>query len=397
LNIQGQQNSIGSLGQTGGSLISFASLDPAPQVLLKKGWRRRLAWLGFIFLMWTLVGVFFASQIYLFFINTARAIPFSRALLWQLIAVYLMALSTPLVLWLARRYRIERHNWLHSLLVHGLAGTLLGAFTSAGHVLIDSWFMHGLAQAEVDKLLRSTFGNLDKEIIIYWLIVLMSHAFNYYQKYRESELSKSQLAAQLAEAQLRALKMQLHPHFLFNTLHSISSLLGKDTETAREMIACLGDFLRMTLDNSGAQEVTLRQELEFLKCYLDIEMIRFSDRLSVRIDVDPQALNYQVPNLILQPIVENAILHGIAPRAVPGKIEVEARRRDGMLRLSVRDNGGGLQRSAHPGNQSKGGVGLTNTRERLSQLYGSEHYFELLNDPQGGLIVTMDIPCYRNE
>jgi sensor histidine kinase YesM len=112
----------------------------------------------------------------------------------------------------------------------------------------------------------------------------------------------------------------------------------------------------------------------------------------VRIDVDPQALNYQVPNLILQPIVENAILHGIAPRSVPGKIEVEARRRDGMLRLSVRDNGGGLERGAHLGGQSKGGVGLTNTRERLSQLYGNEHCFALLDDPQGGLIVTMDIP-----
>jgi signal transduction histidine kinase len=388
---------MSSTGQTEERGISLISRNPFPHAVLTKVWPHWLAWLGFIFLTWTMVGFFFASQIYFFFINTAYAISFGRALLWQLVAVYLMALITPLVLWLARRFRIERHNWMHSLLIHGLAGTLISAFTSAGHVLIDNWFMNGLAQATVDKLLRSTLGNLDKEIIIYWLIVLMSHAFNYYQKYRESELSKSLLSAQLAEAQLRALKMQLHPHFLFNTLHSISSLLGKDTETAREMIACLGDFLRMTLDNSGAQEVTLRQELEFLRCYLDIEMIRFSDRLSVQIDVDPQALNYQVPNLILQPIVENAILHGIAPRAVPGRIEVEARRRDGMLRLSVRDNGGGLEREAHLGSQSKGGLGLTNTRERLSQLYGSEYYFELLNDPRGGLVVTMDIPCDRNQ
>ena len=384
---------MSSTGQAEGRGVSFLQGNPSSHIILKKVWPNWLAWMGFIFLVWTLVGFFFASQIYLFFINTAHAISFNRALVWQLIAVYLMALVTPLVLWLARRFRIERHNWLHSLLAHGLAGTLLGAFTSAGHVLIDSWFMGGLAQTTIDKLLRSTFGNLDKEIIIYWLIVLMSHAFNYYQRYRESELSKSLLTAQLAEAQLRALKMQLHPHFLFNTLHSISSLLGKDTETAREMIACLGDFLRMTLDNSGAQQVTLREELEFLRCYLDIEMIRFSDRLSVQINVDPQALNYQVPNLILQPIVENAILHGIAPRSVPGKIEVGAWRRDGMLRLSVRDNGGGLESGTHLGGQSKGGVGLTNTRERLSQLYGNEHCFELLNDPQGGLIVTMDIPC----
>jgi signal transduction histidine kinase len=396
LNILKQQNSMTSTGQAEERAVSSVSGNQSSHIVLKKVGQRWLAWLGFIFLIWTLVGFFFASQIYLFFINTARAIPFSQALVWQLVAVYLMALMTPLVLWLARRFRIDRHNWPQSLLIHGVAGTLISGFTSAGHVLIDRWFMNDMAQVTVDKMLRSTFGNLDKEMIIYWLIVLMSHAFNYYQRYRESELSKSLLATQLAEAQLRALKMQLHPHFLFNTLHSISSLLDKDTETAREMIACLGDFLRLTLDNSGAQEVTLREELEFLRCYLDIEMIRFSDRLSVRIDVDPQALNYQVPNLILQPIVENAILHGIAPRSVPGKIEVEARRRDGMLRLSVRDNGGGLERVSHLASQSKAGVGLTNTRERLSQLYGDEYYFELLDDPQGGLIVTMDIPCYRN-
>jgi sensor histidine kinase YesM len=388
---------MSSIGQTEERWISFASGNHEPHVVVKRAWRRRFAWLGFIFLIWTLVGIFFASQIYLFFVNTDHALSFGKALIWQLLAVYLLALSTPLVLWLARRFRIERHNWLQSLLVHALAGIVLGAFISAGHVLIDRWFMDQLAQSTVDKVLRSTFGNLDKEIIIYWLIVLISHAFNYYHRYRESEFSKSQLAAQLAEAQLRALKMQLHPHFLFNTLHSISSLLSQDAETAREMIACLGDFLRMTLDNSGAQQVTLREELEFLKCYLDIEMIRFSDRLSVRIDVDPQTLNYQVPNLILQPIVENAILHGIAPRSLPGKIEVEARRLDGMLRLRVRDNGGGIQLGANLGNQSKGGLGLTNTRERLTQLYGNEHYFELLNDPQGGLVVTMDIPCNRDE
>jgi signal transduction histidine kinase len=365
-------------------------------VTFRRTWTYRFAWLGFIFLIWTLVGIFFASQIYVLFVSTDRAMSFSTALVWQLSAVYVLALATPLELWLSKRFRIERHNWLRHVAIHAVTGTLIAAILSTTHVVMDRWFMNELARHTLGSILRSTVVNLDRELIIYWLVILLSHASNYYQRYRESELSKSLLAMQLAEAQLRALKMQLHPHFLFNTLHSISSLLSKDTETARQMIAHLGDFLRMTLENSGAQEVTLRQELESLKCYLEIEMIRFSDRLSVQFNIDPQTLNNQVPNLILQPIVENAIRHGIALQSRPGEIKVEAKQLDGKLRLSVRDNGVGLQHGTNFGIQSRQGVGLANTRERLAQLYGEAHRLDLLDDPQGGLIVSMDIPFNEN-
>src|SRR5688500_6358034 len=188
------------------------------------------------------------------------------------------------------------------------------------HIDLDLWISGMLGTLTGRKLGRMTFTMLDRELLVYCIIVLLSHASNYYQRYREGELRASQ-------AQLQALKMQLHPHFLFNSLHSISALVHTDPEAADRMIARLGDFLRMTLENSAVQEVSLRQELEFLNCYLDIERIRFRDRLTTRLDVDPQTLSCRVPNLILQPLVENAIRHGVAPRSAPGHVEVRAERR----------------------------------------------------------------------
>jgi LytS/YehU family sensor histidine kinase len=189
--------------------------------------------------------------------------------------------------------------------------------------------------------------------------------------------------------------MQLHPHFLFNALHSISALVHTDPDAADKMIARLGDFLRLTLETSAAQEVPLRQEIEFLNCYLEIERIRFGERLTTRLDVDPQVLNCRVPNLILQPIVENAIRHGVAPRSAPGHVEISAAGVGGVLRLQVKDNGHGLPEStaaASRGSQQQGGVGLSNTRARLQQLYGTSYRFELANSPAGGAVVTLEIP-----
>jgi LytS/YehU family sensor histidine kinase len=185
--------------------------------------------------------------------------------------------------------------------------------------------------------------------------------------------------------------MQLNPHFLFNTLHSISALVHKDADAADKMIARLGDFLRLTLDSAGAQEVSLQQELEFLKCYLDIERIRFKDRLTVQMSIQPQALGARLPNLILQPIVENAIRHGIAPRTSHGHIHIEARRYDSILHVQVTDNGPGLPSNGTTGSIFKG-VGLSNTKARLQQLYGAEHRLDLSNTSRGGLSVILEIP-----
>jgi two-component system LytT family sensor kinase len=190
--------------------------------------------------------------------------------------------------------------------------------------------------------------------------------------------------------------MQLHPHFLFNTLHSISALLHRDPETADRMIARLGDFLRLTLDNSGAQEVSLQKELEFLKCYLDIERVRFQDRLTTSLDVEPRALDSRVPNLILQPIVENALRHGLSQRAAPGHLEISAKRDNGSLRIQVKDNGPGLSAITGSKTNKREGLGLSNTKARLEQLYGAAHRFSIENAPGGGLVVTLEIPAERD-
>ncbi|HVF45577.1 MAG TPA: histidine kinase [Pyrinomonadaceae bacterium] len=349
---------------------------------------QRWARLGFIWGVWALVGLFFSSQIYVYFARTQRAVPVWRALAWQMSATAVFALLTPTVLWLARRYPFGRASWRRALAVHLLAGAAISSVWAACHILLDFTFGSGLQNLDLSNLPRIIFFNVDKQLLVYWIIVVVSHAVDYYQRYREGELRASQ-------AQLQALKMQLHPHFLFNALHSISALVHSDPEAADKMIARLGDFLRLTLDTAAAQEVPLRQEIEFLNCYLEIERIRFRDRLTTRLDVDPQALECRVPNLILQPIVENAIRHGVAPRAAAGRVEVHAERKGGSLRLQVKDNGRGIQEAACP--TKGGGVGLSNTRARLQQLYGSAYRFEVENDPSGGAVVTLEIPFREPE
>jgi LytS/YehU family sensor histidine kinase len=250
------------------------------------------------------------------------------------------------------------------------------------------------------NLHQRLIGRLPIDVIFYWTIVGVGYAFEYYRRFREQqlqaaglELRATRLETQLARAQLQALKMQLHPHFLFNTLHAISALMDDDIKGARRMIARLSELLRLTLEGAGRQEVSLRQELDALERYLEIEQIRFQDRLKVHLAVEPETLDASVPNLVLQPIVENAVRHGIAPRSSAGRIEIRAERRDGMIELQVIDDGPGL----HPYGEGcpdefREGIGLANTRARLRRLYGDEHCIEIRNADEGGLVVKLAIP-----
>jgi sensor histidine kinase YesM len=362
---------------------------------LKKNWRRRALKWAIIFGGWTLVGLFMTSQDYVRSVRAGRPSEWAKMLFFiELPFAYLWALFTPLLFKLARRFPIERKRWFKNALVHLSVSLLLSIITMVGFSVLNAFLFtpQSERQISVSRLISSVYTFFDYYILIYWLILMISHALTYYARYREGELRASQLQAQLAQAELQALKMQLQPHFLFNTLHSISALQLKDIEAANRMIARLGDFLRLTLDNSGAQEVTLQKELEFLKCYLEIETIRFQDRLTVNMEVEPQALDARVPNLILQPIVENAIKHGIAPRAAPGLIDIRARRENNRLEIAVEDNGRGLQQNGAAHRSVKEGVGLSNTRARLDQLYGASYRLELANVSTGGLRVTLEIP-----
>lgn len=227
----------------------------------------------------------------------------------------------------------------------------------------------------------------------YLFIVAVASAYVYYQQFREAQVQNLRLETQLMTAQVQALRMQLHPHFFFNTLNSISSLLQIDPKAADRMLSQLGDLWRITVAHADVSMVSLDEELQFLQSYLAIEQVRFQDRLTVTFDTEPDVQNASVPNLILQPLVENAIHHGISKRIAPGWIRVEALRENDTLVLRVCDSGPGLP-PALIGTDLlfEAGIGLSNTRARLHQLYGSEGHIDLANLETGGCCVTVRFP-----
>jgi LytS/YehU family sensor histidine kinase len=231
---------------------------------------------------------------------------------------------------------------------------------------------------------------LHTNIVIYWAIVGAWHALAYYRQLREGERSTMVLQMQLAESQLRALRMQLHPHFLFNTLNSIAALVRKqENRPAVSMIVRLSEFLRLALENRGVHEVPLRDEVDFARRYLDIEHIRFGDALRVDVDIEASAEELFVPSMVLQPIVENAVHHGIAKSGQHGgRILIQARRHEDRLEVRVHDSGPGLSGGPPTGT----GVGLSTTRQRLDRLYGDAGTLELRTHEEGGTVVIVSMP-----
>jgi two-component system LytT family sensor kinase len=351
-----------------------------------------------LFVGWTLVSIIFAGISYAAAIGeNNKEFGFVSALRLNLVQFYLWAILSPLVFRFSRRFPIElRPLNVRNLLLYFPALISFAGIHQVIHLavlwsIIPRWRLKYPALIDCYRAYFAFGFYID--LIIALLIVIAVHALLYYQSFRASELAQSSLKAQLAQAQLRALKMQLHPHFLFNTLHSISSLVLEDAPKANSMIARLGDFLRLTVDNSEQQLVTLKEETEFLRCYLDIEQVRFGDRLTVAFELEPQTLSAQVPHLILQPLVENAIQHAIAPRAARGHINIEAKRLNSLLRVAISDNGPGIGSNAN--SLGKKCVGLSNVRSRLQQFYGSDFRFELMNAGDGGLTVVIEIPFQR--
>src|SRR5262249_52260530 len=244
---------------------------------------RGVRW-SLIFLGWTLLGLFFATQNYInaylqgsYAAYTKRALTWRQAVVLSLSEWYLWAMLAPLILWLARRFPIERPARLRGLLVHAVAGLALSVFK----VMADG---NAVRLLGFHPAVAMSSFKLHPNLLTYWAIVGGAHAFGYYQRYRERELRASQLEARLAQTQLQVLKMQLHPHFLFNTLHAISALMHRDVEAADRMITRLNDLLRLTIESAGVQEVPLRQEMAFLGRYLEIQQTRFSDRLRVKVE-----------------------------------------------------------------------------------------------------------------
>lgn len=378
-------------------------------------WRKWKFWLALL-LAATLVGLLEGTQVYTGAAAIGRPVTWARALGSTMPSWYVLLALLPGILWLSRRFPLEPDRWPLSLGVH-LAAAVAFAIV---HITLASWLSDYVLYDGVE--LPWTFGmNLSRLLTVYFVVELFTyfalvgayHAYDYARRLRERETEAARLAlkatrleASLAQANLDSLRMQLNPHFLFNTLNAISvlALKGEDRGVVR-MLTLLSDLLRVTLDNRD-QIVSLRQELEVLDRYLEIESVRFEDRLSLERDIDPDTLTAEVPSLLLQPIVENAIGHGISRHAGPGTVRIEAEIIDGeVLQLRVLDTGPGFaadstrgramptRSGSAPTRSGNGtGVGIANTRSRLEQLYGDRQELVLEDRPEGGACVTVRLP-----
>jgi len=346
------------------------------------------------FLIWTIVGFSFGMRSYLYAQMVGPPADFFQMVPNYMVDFYWWGIASPLIFKVCRRYPIAPAVFAERLVFHVFIGLIFVAVVTAA-TLPTLWLI-GLANPQYHtfaEYFAALFINpfmVHQGLLAYSGTVVVAHALEYHRQAKAGRARASELSAQLAQAQLAALKMQIHPHFLFNTLNSISALLHRDVETADRMIARLSDFLRMTLKNSGTSVVTLEQELEFLKTYLEIENIRFQDKLRVEMDIDDKALHAKVPNLILQPIVENAVRHGVAKQTGVGRLSIRASLVDDQLKLEVEDNGPGPNGNSNRRNGT--GVGLANTRARLEQFYGDFEFEIKAKENKGGTIVSLNVP-----
>jgi LytS/YehU family sensor histidine kinase len=323
---------------------------------------------------WTAFGLFNAAQLSISAAGRGAALPWWMPLVLHLPVAWTWALATPIIAWLGRRFPIERGRRLPHLALHVACAATLIVLTASGY----TWHATNLLPATVAaRTVAQVFlAWLVPDGLIYVTIVTVGWSLERQRQLQERERAAAQLEAQLARAQLQALQMQLHPHFLFNALHTIGSLVRTgDRANAVRVVTGLGDLLRRLLDGAAQPEMPLRDELAFVRAYLDVEQVRFPERLRARVDAADDVLDALVPPLILQPLVENAIRHGIAPHRAAGDLVVTARRDGAHLVLTVRDDGRGPN---GPGNGARpgGGIGLANTRARLERLYGADFVLE---------------------
>ena len=345
------------------------------------------------FAFWSLVALVFAGQDVLLQLGQTGRAPFHRLLGAQLASWWPCALLTPPVVGATFRVRVPGDSLLRALALHGVGAMLFVGIGGALMGMLESlvpWarWTAGLLAAGENGILRYLGAN----ILLYCLVVAATEAAVNAWESRRRGIAAATYARQLAEARLHVLSAQLQPHFLFNTLHAISALVWEDQARAERLLARLSEMLRLTLRSGTRVETTLAEELALLRRYAEIQETRYGDRLRVAFDVEPAVRGAMVPRLILQPLVENAIRHGITRRMTPGRVDVRAWQKAGRLHLAVSDDGVGLA----IGGEVREGVGLTITRARLRQLYGPEQDVALSPTPAGGAVCALSIPLRRS-
>jgi two-component system, LytTR family, sensor kinase len=361
--------------------------------ILSQSWWLRWAT---IVCVWALLGIIYAGPIYIEVRSEGMNHAASRLFSWGILTWCAWAPLTPIMIWLARRFSLIGSNAKRNFLIHFPAFLIISAAHSAAATAITLTIkpFDNMGESPTTfwpRFLGRLQGSVGSDLLIYAGVVGVFYAIDYYGKYRERELLATQLEAQLAQAQLESLRTQLHPHFLFNTLNGIVGLVrDQKNDAAVKMLVGLSDLLRHALEHSTQQEVELKKEINFLELYLNIQQMRFSDRLGIKIDIDAETNQALVPSLILQPLVENALRHGISRSLASGIVGISSRRENGFLKLIVFDNGAGLPE--HWQLKSSSGIGLANTAARLQQLYGDDHRFDIRNRAEGGAEVVIVIP-----
>lgn len=311
---------------------------------------------------------------------------FVKMYLWLGFGVFLFFLS--------KKFPLEKEKWVKTASVYFISSI----FVPVIHYILFYNIAAVLIKMDLIRYriyFESIFQNFRYNFAIFWTIVAFIYAVDYYLKNRtkkrenlELALENARLNAQLSKAQLETLKMQLRPHFLFNTLHAISGLMYEDVDTANKMIAQLSDLLRISLEKTKKDFVSLKEEIDFLSIYLEIHKILYKDRLEIKYEIDPETHNAKVPLMILQPLVENALIHGIHPHKRCGLIKIGSQLEAHSIILEVADNGDGFK----PGSKSGRGIGLSNIKEQLEKIYSKDYSFEISTSAEGGCLAVVKIP-----
>lgn len=355
---------------------------------MSNAWRSTLAAKRVtIALGWATAVAVFAAQWYAYDTTRGLGEPFNYYLWWS---GYIWALLAPCALWLAWKYPINARNWRSRVPLH-LAASIALVVVQLSLEAYLGWLRHEHSLSVADALRHYFSQHTQVSLLTYWLLVAGMMFYRSRQELQQNRLRSARLESQLAAARLEVLRSQLHPHFLFNTLHAATTLVREDPDRAEDILLRLSDLLRATLQESQVPEISLDRELGILDGYLAIQMCRFQDRLRFTVDVEPELRGCLVPSLVLQPIVENAVRHGIGAHKGCDTVTIRASRSGPNLRMEVRNSINSLP-DGPPGTNG-GGFGLAATRERLEQLYGRAHSsFELTNLEPAGVCAAIEIP-----
>ena len=355
-----------------------------------------------LFLLWTVVSFLFATQWYSYDALHGKPGPMLTYLRWNMEQWYAWLFISPLVLRLATKRPIDPRHPQRAIPLHLLASVLFALLA----LLVQSIIGHFVEPGSPP--LRNSFSPvvtsfkylLSKDvamgIITYWALTGLAQTLHFYKENSSRQVRESQLERQLAQAQLQVLQMQLHPHFLFNTLHAIGTLIHEDPQSAEKMLLDLSSLLRVFLEHESSQQISLRRELHLVDLYLSIQKIRFRDRLTVRSLIDPATLDCSIPSLILQPLVENAIVHGIAKNPGDDTIEIKSSQQAGQLVVEISNSNSLLPIEAHR-DGAGWGVGLSNTSQRLTQVYNGSSSLALQALSPRGVVCSIAIPFEKND